>query len=61
VHFVQVVERLQRTVRDNETHYGIGSADIAAAIDDGRLTETDEVRDWIFDYELLQRVKAVAS
>ncbi len=59
--FIVVVERLQSKIHDYETRYEIDSADVPAAIEDGRLTESSEVCDWLLDFELLQRAKAVGA
>ena len=49
-------EALRRRVAAYEARYQIRSDDVHAAIDSGRLIETEEVCDWIMDYELLRRV-----
>jgi hypothetical protein len=51
----QFAEENRRTVERFEAKYGIPSAEIHQAIDDGRLEETFEVCQWIFEYELLCR------
>jgi hypothetical protein len=48
-------EETRRTVARFEVKYGIPSAEIHQAIDDGRLEETFEVCQWIFEYESLCR------
>lgn len=45
---------LQEQVDAWEAAYGIRSADVHAAIDDGRLEETWEVCQWIFADEILR-------
>jgi hypothetical protein len=48
-------EETRRFVERCEVKYGIPSEEIHQAIDDGRLEETFEVCQWIFEYELLCR------
>lgn len=48
-------EALRQRIAAYEDRYQIRSDDIHTAIDSGRLTETEEVCDWIMEYELLQR------
>ncbi|HEX5498847.1 MAG TPA: hypothetical protein VFX03_06465 [Thermomicrobiales bacterium] len=48
-------ETLRQRIRAYEERYQIRSDEVHAAIDSGRLVETEEVCDWIMDYELLQR------
>jgi len=52
---------LEARVRDREAQYGIASSEVHAAIDDGRLIETEDVCDWIMDYELLIRKPSRAA
>lgn len=58
--FVSIVEELEARVRERESRYGIDSIEVAAAIEDGRITETADVCNWIMDYELLARATAIA-
>ena len=51
------VRVLEAQVLAYEQKYGIPSADVHDAIDDGRLVETEEVCDWLLDFEMLARVK----
>lgn len=53
------VERLRERVRKYEQQFGIASADIHRAIDEGRLRETQDVCDWIIDYDSLVRIGEV--
>ena len=53
----QFDEENRRTVERFEAKYGIPSAEVHQAIDDGRLEETFEVCQWIFEYELLSRAE----
>jgi hypothetical protein len=53
--FVESTRELQVNIRAYEERFGISSEDIHAAIEDGRLVETEDVCDWIMDYELLKR------
>lgn len=46
---------LQARVTDRERQYAIKSEHVHDAIRSGRLKESQEVCDWIMDYELLQR------
>ena len=48
-------DALRQRIRVYEERYQIRSDEVHAAIDSGRLVETDEVCDWIMDYEFLQR------
>ena len=58
--FVSLVEALEATVRDRERLYGIESSELSAAIEDGRISETADVCNWLLDYELLRRATAIA-
>lgn len=59
--FVATVEALEASVEAMEARYGIASADIHAAIESGQLTETQEVCNWLMDYELLSRARSIAG
>lgn len=48
-------DALRQRIRAYEDRCQIRSDEVHAAIDSGRLVETEEVCDWIMDYELLQR------
>lgn len=48
-------ETLRARVESYEARFGIPSDEIHAAIDDGRLVESDEVCDWIIAHDVLQR------
>lgn len=54
----QTLERLRARVEGFERRYGIPSAEVHAAIEAGRLRETDEVCDWILDDELVRAAEA---
>jgi len=57
----QTVERLRERVAGFERRYGIPSNEIHAAIEQGRLDETEEVCDWILDYELVRAAEPPSS
>ncbi len=59
--FVAILERLQVAIQNQEERYGIPSEDLSEAIENGRIEETEDVCDWLIDFELLQRAKVVAS
>jgi hypothetical protein len=48
---------LRLRIAANEARFGIASSEIHRAIDDGRITETTEVCDWLIDVELLTRIE----
>ncbi len=58
--FVLLVEKLEASVRERETKYGLPSSDLSAAIEDGRIPENADVCRWLLDYELLTRATAIA-
>ena len=58
--FVSILEGLEARAREREVRYGIESAEVSAAIEDGRISETADVCEWLVDYELLVRATAIA-
>lgn len=59
--YVEQVAELRKRLTEYESKFGLSSHQIHAAIERGDLTETDEVSDWIFTYELLERSNALAT
>jgi hypothetical protein len=59
--YLESVRELEAQVLAYEQQFGIPSSDVHEAIDDGRLQETEDVCDWILDFEMLERVKSVES
>jgi len=53
----QHVSMLETRIAAYEQQFNIPSSLIHEAINDGRLTETSEVCDWIMDVELLERAR----
>ena len=56
--FVSLVEELEANVQEREKQYGMPSSELSKAIEDGRITETNDVCNWLMDYELLTRATA---
>jgi hypothetical protein len=56
-HHVDLIERKRAAIREMEEKYGIASADVHSAIDDGRIEETYEVTMWLMDIHLLARIE----
>ncbi len=54
-------EEVERRVVSCEQTYGIASENLHAAIDDGRITETLEVCDWLIDHDRLTRARKGAT
>lgn len=59
--YVSEMKTLRARVAGYEARYGIKSDEIHQAIEDGRLRETEEVCDWIFDYDLLRERDAALA
>lgn len=55
------VSMLETRVAAYEQRFNVPSSRIHDAINDGRLTETAEVCDWIMDVELLERARRSAA
>ncbi|MBA3450489.1 MAG: hypothetical protein H0T18_04680 [Chloroflexia bacterium] len=53
-----MLAEIRESVRQYEERYGMSSDRIHDAIDAGELIEVLDVCDWIFQYNLLQRVEA---
>lgn len=58
--YVENMKAIHSRVLACEEKFGIPSSEIHEAIDDGRLVETLEVCEWIFDVELLERYNAAS-
>ena len=52
----QNLQLIRERVRRYERQYNIASENVHRAIDEGVLTETHEVCQWIFDYNILVRL-----
>ncbi|HEU5422125.1 MAG TPA: hypothetical protein VFU72_01165 [Nitrolancea sp.] len=50
-----LVETLSTSIQEYERRYSLSSDQLHAAIEAGQLQETEEVCDWIIDYELLKQ------
>ena len=53
-----MLAEIRESVKQYEQRYGLSSDCIHDAIDSGELVEDLDVCDWIFQYNLLQRVEA---
>jgi len=58
IHYFQssAVE-IERMIAHFESQYGVLSSQVHDEIEQGRLVESEDVCDWIMNYELLQRIK----
>jgi hypothetical protein len=54
---VDLIERKRAAIREMEEKYGITSADVHNAIDEGRIEETYDVTMWLMDIHLLARIE----
>ena len=55
--YLDRLKEIESHVRAFESQFGIPSERIHEAIDAGELTETEDVCEWIMEYELLQATK----
>lgn len=56
-HQVDLIEKNRALIREMEEKYGIPSAELHEAIDDGRIQETFEVTTWLMAIDLLARIE----
>lgn len=52
-----MIRSLRERIAENEQRYGISSSDVHQTIDDGRLSETQSVCNWLIDIDLLDRIE----
>jgi hypothetical protein len=55
-----MLRNLRARIAANEAHYGLPSAEVHQAIDDGRIEETHQVCKWLIDIDLLERIEHAA-
>jgi hypothetical protein len=52
-----MIRSLRARIAENEQRFEIASSEVHQAIDDGRLSESQAVCNWLIDIDLLDRIE----